>query len=55
MFETLKDDYGIWVCPNGGALRDRVFRVGHLGALSVEDNETLLRALLDCKRKGLIQ
>lgn len=55
LFEALKDDYGIWVCPNGGALRDRVFRVGHLGALSVEDNETLLRALLDCKRKGLIQ
>lgn len=55
LFEVLKDEYGIWVCPNGGALRDRVFRVGHLGDLSVKDNETLLNALLDCQRKGLIQ
>lgn len=54
IFEILKDQYGIWVCPNGGSLRDRVFRVGHLGALSPEDNKTLIDALQDCKRKGLI-
>lgn len=55
IFETLKDNYGIWVCPNGGALRDTVFRVGHLGALTKADNDTLIAALLDCRRKGLIQ
>lgn len=55
VFERLKDEYGIWVCPNGGALRDRVFRVGHLGALSEKDNDALIHALLDCRRKGLIQ
>lgn len=55
IFEILKDQYGIWICPNGGALRDTVFRVGHLGALSEEDNQTLISALLDCQRKGLIQ
>ena len=55
IFEILKDHYGIWVCPNGGALRDTVFRVGHLGALTTDDNQTLIAALTDCKRKGLIQ
>lgn len=55
LFEILKDQYHIWICPNGGALRDSVFRVGHLGALTLEDNTTLLAALTDCKRKGLLK
>lgn len=55
IFETLKDQYGIWVCPNGGELRDSVFRVGHLGALATDDNQTLLAAFADCKRKGLLK
>lgn len=55
IFETLKDEYGIWICPNGGELRDSVFRVGHLGALTTEDNQTLIDAFIDCQRKGLIQ
>ena len=54
IFEFLKDHYGIWICPNGGDLRDRVFRVGHLGALTASDNDTLIAALSDCIRKGLI-
>ncbi len=52
IFERLEAEYGIWVCPNGGALRDLVFRVGHLGALTKEDNDTLINALADGKRKG---
>ncbi len=55
IFEILKDQYGIWICPNGGELRDSVFRVGHLGALTTADNETLVTAFADCIRKGLIQ
>lgn len=54
IFEKLKDEYGIWVCPNGGALRDTVFRVGHIGALTTEDNDILIAALLDLKLKGVI-
>ncbi len=34
IFETLKNEYGIWICPNGGDMRDTVFRVGHIGALT---------------------
>lgn len=47
LFEILKNKYGIWVCPNGGELRDYIFRVGHMGNLSVEDNITLVKALGD--------
>ena len=54
VFSVLKDEYGIWVCPNGGALRDTVFRVGHLGNLSFADYDTLIQALLSLADRGLI-
>lgn len=52
IFTTLKDEYGIWICPNGGALKDRVFRVGHIGALSESDFDTLIAAMKDMQGKG---
>lgn len=55
VFVTLKDEYGIWVCPNGGELRNRVFRVGHIGALTKKDNETLVAALSDMQRRGVLR
>ncbi len=54
IFEMLKDEYGIWVCPNGGALKDSVFRVGHIGALTVDDNDTLIAALVSLQDKAVI-
>ncbi|MBQ7251919.1 MAG: alanine--glyoxylate aminotransferase family protein [Kiritimatiellae bacterium] len=45
IFVELKDRHGIWVCPNGGTLRDRIFRVGHMGALTTADNAALAAAL----------
>lgn len=54
IFEILKNEYGIWVCPNGGELRDLLFRVGHLGDLTVKDNDILIEALYDLKRRKLI-
>jgi len=50
----LKEEYGIWVCPNGGELKDYLFRVGHIGALSHEDNSTLVKAFQDLKLRGLL-
>lgn len=47
IFLRLKDGHGIWICPNGGVLRDKVFRVGHIGALTVADNATLVHALTE--------
>lgn len=54
IFLTLKDNYKIWVCPNGGDMRDKVFRVGHIGALTHEDNDVLIAALKDMERQKLI-
>ena len=54
IFEILKDEYGIFVCPNGGELRDKIFRVGHIGNLTVKDNDTLIAALCDLQKRGLI-
>lgn len=54
IFNILKDEYQIWVCPNGGDLRDKVFRVGHIGALTYSDNTTLVNALKELQRRGII-
>ena len=54
IFLRLKDEYGIWICPNGGDMADKVFRVGHLGAITTDDNTTLVEALKDMQRRGLL-
>ena len=54
IFEILKNEYGIWICPNGGALRDSVFRVGHIGCLTTEDYDTLIAAFYDLQRRNII-
>lgn len=51
IFLELKDNYGIWVCPNGGELAHSVFRVGHIGCLNEEDNTVLVNALKDLQKK----
>ena len=54
IFLTLKDEYGIWICPNGGDMKNEIFRVGHIGHLNHEDNTTLINALKDMQRRGLL-
>lgn len=54
IFLTLKDEYGIWVCPNGGDMAETVFRVGHIGDLTRQDYRALQGALIDMQRRGLI-
>ena len=54
VFMKLKEEYGIWVCPNGGKLKDSVFRVGHIGALTNDDNTTLVNAFKDLQIRGLL-
>lgn len=55
LFMILKDEYGIWVCPNGGEMKDKIFRVGHIGALTTEDHNVLIHALDDLVRRGLLK
>lgn len=47
IFLKLKGEHGIWVCPNGGELKDKVFRVGHMGNLTTKDYDRLVAALVD--------
>lgn len=54
VFMKLKEEYGIWVCPNGGELKDSAFRVGHIGALTKDDNTTLVNAFKDLQIRGLL-
>lgn len=53
IFTVLKDEYGIWICPNGGELKDKIFRVGHIGALTKADYDTLLNALEDMRARKI--
>lgn len=54
IFLTLKDEYNIWICPNGGSMKSTVFRVGHIGHLTHQDNTTLINALKDMQKRGLL-
>ena len=44
----------MWVCPNGGELADKVFRVGHIGAISTEEIDNLVEVLKDLKKRNLL-
>ena len=54
IFLRLKDEYGIWVCPNGGEYKDTLFRVGHIGALTEKDYDVLIDAMLDMQKRGVL-
>ena len=54
IFCTLKDEYGIWICPNGGELKHSVFRVGHIGNITLKDVDKLINALEDMNNRGLL-
>ena len=54
IFLKIKDEYGMWICPNGGDMKDSVFRVGHIGALTTADYDKLITAFKDLQTKGFI-
>ena len=53
--DALKEDYGIWVNPNGGEVGKKMFRVGHIGALTIEDNDKLIEAFKDLEKRGILK
>lgn len=53
--DALKKDYGIWVNPNGGEIGKKMFRVGHIGDLTLEDNDKLIEALQDLEKRGILK
>jgi aspartate aminotransferase-like enzyme len=54
IFLKIKDDYGMWICPNGNDMRDTVFRVGHIGCLTEADYDKLIDSFLDLREKNFI-
>ena len=54
IFLKLTDEYGIWVCPNGGEMKETIFRVGHLGYLTEKDYDQLIDAFIDLREKKYI-
>lgn len=54
IFELLKDEYGIWICPNGGEYAEKVFRVGHIGNISAAEIDRLIEAFEDLKKRELL-
>jgi aspartate aminotransferase-like enzyme len=54
IYEYLVKNYSIYVCPNGGNLKDKIFRVGHMGNLTIEDNDLLVNALCKMNKEGLL-
>ena len=55
LFKILKEEYGIWICPNGGDFADSSFRVGHIGEHDVSDNAQLVSAMRDLVDRGLLE
>ena len=54
LFEIIKDEYGIWICPNGGDMAEKVFRVGHIGDISTKEIDTLVDAFNDLQKRNLL-
>lgn len=54
IFEILKNEYNIFICPNGGDYKDILFRVGHMGCLTIKDNDALFEALKDLVKRKII-
>ena len=44
---ALEENYKVMVCPNGGAQREIVFRVSHMGEMTKEYTDLLINALHD--------
>lgn len=54
IFEIIKDEYNIWVCPNGGEMADKVFRVGHIGAITNEEIDKLIKVFEDLVNREIL-
>ena len=54
VFEIVKDEYEIWICPNGGELAEKVFRVGHIGSIKKEEIDRLVGVFEDLVKRNLL-
>lgn len=54
IFLKIKNESGMWICPNGGEMKDTIFRVGHIGCLQASDYDKLIDAFIDLRKKKFI-
>jgi aspartate aminotransferase-like enzyme len=54
IFEIIKDEYNVFVCPNGGEFASKIFRVGHIGNLDYKDYDKLIEIFKDLEKRNLI-
>jgi len=54
IFEIIKDEYGIWICPNGGDMAAKVFRVGHIGNITEAEIDSLVGVFDDLVKRKLL-
>ncbi len=54
IFSIIKDEYKMWVCPNGGKQKDLIFRVGHIGDLNKSHYDKLILALKELNQRGIL-
>ncbi len=49
--EDFEKRYNIILCPNGGELKERIFRVAHMGAIKKKDIDYLVKCMFDYFKK----
>jgi len=54
VFEVIKDEYDIWICPNAGDMAEKVFRVGHIGCISNEEIDKLVEVFKDLVKRKIL-
>lgn len=54
IFEVIKDEYGIWICPNAGDMAEKVFRVGHIGNITNQEIDKLIDAFNDLVKRKIL-
>lgn len=54
VFEIIKDEYGIWICPNAGEMAEKVFRVGHIGSIKKEEIDTLISVFKELVKREIL-
>lgn len=54
IFEIIKDEYDIWICPNAGDMAEKVFRVGHIGAILISEIDRLVEVFEELHKRNLL-
>lgn len=53
IYHYVKENYGVFLCPNGGDLAKKIFRVGHIGYVRKEDIDSLVDIFDELKGNDL--